>query len=284
MSLNIEEICGKLELTDRKSKISAMEYLKEKCLTTKDCTDADVLQIYDECYLHLLKCYTDRFESVRDQAVQTVDMFMDRLPPNDFHLLNIVASLSERMGQQETLEESEEIRLIFMQQLFKLENRFVQTGNKRSLQDCYPDILRILVKALRDPYPAVQREACACCIVLASSADPYVFQPYAEPLAKGLYVMLNHKHSQARISAVKALGHVALHVDASGDAFSRLIMEVSPLLMDSMALVRRECGELGVRLLLDLRDRYSYFERLIPFVLCWYVKVFYIFKLICKTV
>lgn len=266
MSLNIKEICEKLQLIDRRCKISALEALQQKCSTD---SDGNVQEIYDECYLHLLKCYTDRFESVREQATQTVNMFVERLPPNDFHLLNIIATLAERMAQQETIEESEEIRLLFIQQLLKLEERFIQTGNQRSLQECYADVVRILVKALRDPYPAVQREACICCTVLASSAETYVFQPYAEPLAKGLYGMLNHKHSQARISAVNALGYVALHIDASGEALSRLIMEVSPLLMDSMPLVRRECGELGVRLLLELRDRYSYFERLIPFVLCW---------------
>ncbi|KNC27008.1 hypothetical protein FF38_02330, partial [Lucilia cuprina] len=268
MSLNITEICEKLQLQDRRAKISTLEFLQQKCLDKKDSADSEILLIFDETYLHLLKCYSDRFESVRNQAVETINMFFERLPPNDFHLVNIVSTLMERMGQHETLEESEEIRLVFIQQLLKLENRFIATGNKDSLQDCYEDIVRIIVKALNDPYPAVQKEACTCVAVLAASADSFAFKPFSERLAKALYGMLNHKHSQSRIAAVNALGFVALHMDASGDALSRLIMEISPLLMDSMPLVRRECGELGARLLLELRDRYSYFERLIPLVLC----------------
>lgn len=46
-------------------------------------------------------------------------------------------------------------------------------------------------------------------------------------------------------------------------------MQISPLLMDSMGLVRRECGRLGCLLSLKLRDRYSYFEKLAPLILCW---------------
>ncbi|KAM7349380.1 dynein axonemal assembly factor 5 [Cochliomyia hominivorax] len=267
MNVNVSEICEKLQLQDRRAKISVLENLQQK-LDHKELSDCEALQIFDEIYLHLLNCYSDRFESVRDKVVETVSMFVERLPPNDFHLVNIVSTLKDRMGQQETVEESEEIRLIFMQQLLVLENHFISMGKRKSIQDCYDDINPIIIKALNDPYPAVQKEACACVTILAAAADTFVFKTYAEPLAKGMYRMLHHKHSQARIAAVKALGYVALHIDANGEALSQLLMEVSPLLMDSMPLVRRECGELGIRLLLDLRDRYSYFERLIPLVLC----------------
>ncbi|XP_061386836.1 dynein axonemal assembly factor 5-like [Musca vetustissima] len=267
MSLSLEEICSKLQSNERRVKLSALEDLRNKCKNRMEYSDDKLLEIYDECYLHLLKCYSDRYESVRDQSVETINEFMERLPPNDYHLLNIVATLAERLGQQETIEESEEIRLTFVNQLNMLVERYIQTGNKCSIQSCLEDVVRILIKVLKDPYPAVQREACKSVKLIASSIDNYNFQKHAEPLAKALYGMLNHKHSQARIAAVNALGYVALHVEA-GEALSRLLMEVSPLLMDSMPLVRRECGELGVRLLLELRDRYSYFERLIPLVLC----------------
>ncbi|XP_075155771.1 dynein axonemal assembly factor 5 [Haematobia irritans] len=263
----LDEICEKLLSSDRRLKISSLKELQNKCLD-KSCDGEEVVQIYDACYLHLLKGYSDRFESVRDKSVETVNTFIECLPPNDFYLSNILSALVERLGQQETVEESEEIRLVLMQQLAKLIDRFLKTGNKDSLLHCKSDIVLILAKGLKDPYPAVQREACNCVSMLASANNAYALQTHAEPLAKGLYGMLNHKHSQSRIAAVKALSFLALHIDASGDLLSTLLMEVSPLLMDSMPLVRRECGELGIRLLLDLRDRYSYFERLIPFVLC----------------
>uniref|UniRef100_A0A1B0BK07 TOG domain-containing protein n=1 Tax=Glossina palpalis gambiensis TaxID=67801 RepID=A0A1B0BK07_9MUSC len=268
MFFNADELCEKLQTTDRQAKLAALEKLQQEIVATKSTSSQDIQQVFDGCYLNLLKCYSDRFESVREQSIRTVNVFMERMPPNDFHLLNVVATLTDRIGQQETLEESEEIRLLFVQQLLKLESYFINTGNKHSLEECYSDIVRILNKALRDLYPSVQREACACVALLASNANYCKFQAFSNILAKALYGMLNHKHSTARITAVNALGYVALHIDASGNALSCLIMEVSPLLMDPMPLVRRECGEMGVRLLLELRDRYSYFERIIPLVLC----------------
>lgn len=269
MSELCERICQQLETAERRQKITALEELKEFCQS--EVSSKQVLSTFDECYLHILKCYADRYESVRDQAVNTVNLFIEKLPPNDFHLLNIISTLTERMGKQETVEDSEEIRLLFVSQLNLLIEYYIKTGNSRSLVECYTDIVKILTKALNDKFPDVQRQACICVGHLAGAADTYGFQKCAADLAKSLYPMLNHKHSQARIAAIKALSHLALHVDASSDGLSRLFMEVSPLLMDSMPLVRRECGLMGVHLLLELRDRYSYFDRIIPLVLCWYV-------------
>jgi len=79
---------------------------------------------------------------------------------------------------------------------------------------------------------------------------------------------LNHKHAQARISAVEAIARLSLHIDASGEGMRRLFNEVSPLLMDTMPLVRREVGQMGILMLLQLLDRYSFFERILPLVLC----------------
>lgn len=269
----MEEICARLQVEgERSDKLQALQYLEERAREVKESQLHEILNIFNKCYLHLLKCYRDRFEAIRHQAVQTVNVFMERLPPNDYHFLNIVSTLAQIMGQQETLEKSEEIRLIFVQQLLGLQQRFIAGGHETTLHECYADIVRILSKALQDDYAAVQREACSCIMSLASAADPTAFQLFAGVLAKSLYKMLNHKHSQSRVAAINALAQVALYVSAKEDALSNLIMEVSPLLMDSMPLVRRACGEMGALLLLKLPDRYSFFERLIPLILCWQVK------------
>ncbi|XP_036318524.1 dynein assembly factor 5, axonemal [Rhagoletis pomonella] len=265
MSFNIDDICKNLQSADRCTKLAALELLKRQGENT---STSQLQVLFDNTYLHLLKCYADRFESVRERAVHTVTEFTKQLPANDFHLLNIVSTLVERMGQQETLESSEEIRLLYITQLHALIQQYIIAGKKHSLEECYTQITGILAKALRDAYPAVQRESCACVVALTSAADTLILQPFTQQLAKPLYGILNHKHSLARIAAVEALGCLALHVDPKNDNLSQLLMEVSPLLMDSMPLVRSECGKLGVLLLLELRDRYSYFDRLIPFVLC----------------
>lgn len=40
--------------------------------------------------------------------------------------------------------------------------------------------------------------------------------------------------------------------------------------MDPIANVRRMCGIVGCEWLMNLRDRYSFFDRIIPLILCWY--------------
>ncbi|ALC46594.1 CG31320, partial [Drosophila busckii] len=267
--LDTKQICSELQSEDYRQRCRTLLQLTEHCAAAPANTSVEAIAgDFDELYLHLLKCYGDRFEKVRSQAVQAVSAFMQSLPPLDFHLLNVVSTLAERMGQTETVEQSEEIRLLYIQQLRLMLQKYAQMGNAGVLRECYEQVVQVLNKSIRDAYAAVQREGCATLVELTTVASTHEFQPYTETLAIALYSMLNHRHAPARIAAVQALAHLSLHMNASGDSLKRLIGEVSPLLMDNMPLVRRECGQMGVLMLLQLKDRYSYFERILPLVLC----------------
>ncbi|XP_034486482.1 dynein assembly factor 5, axonemal-like isoform X1 [Drosophila innubila] len=267
--LDTKLICTELESSDHRKRSATLLQLREQCEKAPESVSSDAIAAdFDELYLHLLKCYADRFESVRGRAVQAVSAFLERLPPLDFHLLNVVSTLAERMGQTETVEPSEEIRLLYIEQLHLMLRKYAKMGNVGVFRECYPQVVKVLIKSIKDDYAAVQRNGCATLVELSRVADTMELRPFTESLAVALYTMLNHRHSAARISAVEALGRVSLHMDASGEGMRRLIMEVSPLLMDSMPLVRRECGQMGVLMLLELPDRYSYFERILPLVLC----------------
>ncbi|XP_064551144.1 dynein axonemal assembly factor 5 [Drosophila montana] len=267
--LDTKLICADLESSDHRKRGATLLKLRELCEQAPKTVSTDAVAAdFDELYLHLLKCYGDRFESVRDRAVLAVTAFLERLPPLDFHLLNVVSTLAERMGQTETVEPSEEIRLLYIEQLHLMLRKYALMGNVGVFRECYPQVVKVLIKSIKDAYAAVQREGCATLVQLARVADTTEIRPYTESLAVALYGMLNHRHSAARISAVEAIGRVSLHLDASGEGMRRLLAEVSPLLMDSMPLVRRECGQMGVLMLLELPDRYSYFERILPLVLC----------------
>ncbi|TDG46351.1 hypothetical protein AWZ03_007240 [Drosophila navojoa] len=267
--LDTNQICSDLESNDHRKRGSTLLKLREICEHTPESVGTDAIAAeFDELYLHLLKCYGDRYENVRDRAVLAVSAFLKRLPPLDFHLLNVVSTLAERMGQTETVEPSEEIRLLYIQQLHLMLRKYALMGNVGVFRECYPQVIKVLIKAIKDAYAAVQREGCATLVQLCRVADTAELRPFTEPLAVALYGMLNHRHSAARIAAIEAIGRVSLHLDASGEGMRRLLAEVSPLLMDSMPLVRRECGLMGVLMLLELPDRYSYFERILPLVLC----------------
>lgn len=267
--LDTKLICTELESSEHRKRSATLLQLREQCEKAPENVSSDAIAAdFDELYLHLLKCYADRFESVRGHAVQAVSAFLGRLPPLDFHLLNVVSTLAERMGQSETVEPSEEIRLLYIEQLHLMLRKYAKMGNVGVFRECYSQVVKVLIKSIKDDYAAVQREGCATLVELSRVADTMELRPFTESLAVSLYTMLNHRHSAARISAVEALGRITLHMDASGEGIRRLIMEVSPLLMDSMPLVRRECGQMGVLMLLELQDRYSFFERILPLVLC----------------
>lgn len=267
--LDTKAICADLECHEHRKRSATLLKLRDQCEQAPPSLSTDIIAgDFDELYLHLLKCYSDRFESVRDRAVLAVSAFLARLPPLDFHLLNVVTTLAERMGQTETIEGSEEIRLLYVEQLHLMLSKYAKMGNVGVFRECYPQVVKVLIKSIKDDFAAVQREGCATLVELARVAETHDLRPYTESLAVALYAMLNHRHSAARIAAIEALGRVSLHLDASGEGMKRLICEVSPLLMDNMPLVRRECGRMGVLMLLELPDRYSYFERILPLVLC----------------
>ncbi|KAH8246868.1 hypothetical protein KR032_002518 [Drosophila birchii] len=269
IEIDTQKICEQLEGTDRRQKTKALEELRELLESTNEnLSTEEIAASFDELYLHLLKSYDDRFESVRDNAVQAVNAFLKRLPPMDFHLLNVVSTLSERMGKAETVEPSEEIRLLYIGQLHLMICQYAKMGNVGVFRECYPQVTKVLIKSIKDDYPLVQREGCATFVDLAKVADTQELRPFTEGLAVALYGMLNHKHAPARISAVEAIGRLSLHMDASADSMRRLFNEVSPLLMDTMPLVRREVGQMGILMLLEFLDRYSFFERILPLVLC----------------
>uniref|UniRef100_A0A6P4ECL2 Dynein assembly factor 5, axonemal n=1 Tax=Drosophila rhopaloa TaxID=1041015 RepID=A0A6P4ECL2_DRORH len=267
--IDAQQICEQLEGTDRRQKTKVLEELRNLCRNAPENMSTEKMaESFDQLYLHLLKSYDDRFESVRDHAVQAVNAFLERLPPMDFHLLNVVSTLAERMGKAETVEPSEEIRLLYIGQLNLMVRQYAKMGNVGVFRECYPQVVKILIKSIKDDYPLVQREGCSTLVNLSRVADTQELRPFTESLQAALYGMLNHKHAQARISAIEAIGRLSLHMDASGEAMRRLFNEVSPLLMDTMPLVRREVGQMGILMLMELLDRYSFFERILPLVLC----------------
>lgn len=259
-----ERIWEDLQSTDRRKRLTAMKDLEKYCNTIVELRK--IISLFDECYLHLLSCYADQYESCREQATITVATFMKNLPVNEFYLQNVIISMAARMGKPETIEESEEIRFLHMEQLNVIIDKYKKTNDNDYLTVAYDDIIDILFKALKDPFPAVQKEACSCVVKLSKATA--IFHQKAEHLLHPLFTMLNHKHSQNRMAAIEACYSIALHLNPNSEMLLRVFCETSPLLMDLMPLVRRECGRMGCLMLMELKDRYSFFDRIIPLVLC----------------
>uniref|UniRef100_A0A182QZ15 TOG domain-containing protein n=1 Tax=Anopheles farauti TaxID=69004 RepID=A0A182QZ15_9DIPT len=263
---DVESFCTAVQNPDRMVRQRALKNF-EQCFIPGLTSDDDCSRTFDETYLHILRCYSDRFESVRTLAVTAMDTLLAKLPANDYYLGCIVPVLAKRIGQAEIIEDSEELRLQLLEQLEALVAKFRDPDGVRGdpLLKVFDNVVDILIKTLRDPYPAAQKKSCEIVIALAEATPSLHYR--AEALVAPAISILTHRHSANRIAAIDALGVLSLHILSNGDRVSEIIMAVSPLLMDDVPFVRRACGRVGCLMLHKLRDRYSFFHRILPLVL-----------------
>ncbi|XP_037050053.1 dynein assembly factor 5, axonemal [Bradysia coprophila] len=258
------QLCNNIQHTDRSVRQNSLKKLLELCSSKN--TEQEAAILFDHFHLHIIKCYADKFESCRCLAVEIMSSLLDTLPDNEFYIDIVVPVIARRVGQKEIIEESEELRLQLVQQLQQIIDKFPANELKGDrLKTSYNDIIDVLLKTLRDPYVNIQRECCSMLKSLANATPS--FHCRAESLADPLIVLLKHRQWLSRAAALSALGVLAVNIP-NGEAVVKIIVSVSPLLMDSMPQIRKECGLVGCHWLLKLRDRYSFFERIIPLVLC----------------
>ncbi|XP_035894590.1 dynein assembly factor 5, axonemal [Anopheles stephensi] len=264
--MSTESFCAAVQNPDRMVRQRALKNFEVNFIRDI-ASDEECSRLYDETYLHILRCYGDRFESVRTLAVSVMDVLLGKLPTNDYYLGCIVPVLVKRIGQAETIEESEELRLQMLEQLEMLVVKYSDPDGSHGdpLLKVFDSVVDILIKTLRDPYPAAQKKSCEIVIALAEATPSLHYR--AEVLVEPAKSILPHRHSANRIAAVETLGVLSLHILSNGDRVSEIIMAVSPLLMDDVPYVRRACGRVGCVMLQKLRDRYSFFHRILPLVL-----------------
>ena len=266
----------KIQNPERMVRQRALKEVLEFCATEGNLTEDNAMEIFDFIYLCLIKCYSDKFEMCRSLSCSIVSEILKYLEQNDYYLSLLVPVIAKRLATQDIVEESEELRLQLLKQLnfiiFKYKD-LKTTGTVRGKSDGedrllkpYNDIVDILKISLLDSYPAILKESCEIIKVTAEASPSFHYR--AEALVDPLVGILKHRHSPIRIAAIEALGIVSLNIHSNADAIKRILKDLSPLVMDPTPYVRRECGRVGCLFLMKLRDRYSYFERILPLVLC----------------
>lgn len=204
LDFELDQICTNLQNPERSIRTKGLKKFLGMCdegLINKE----NAVNIFDKCYLHIFKCYADKFESCRTVACSIVSALLDILPENDYYIGYIIPVIVKRCGQKEIIEESEEMRLQLIQQLLYIVKKFkCNEDDGDPLMKLYNDIMDILQKTLTDPYPAVQRESCLVVEELSEATKSFHFR--AEQLVNPLIAMLNHRQSPSRIAAISALG------------------------------------------------------------------------------
>lgn len=142
-------------------------------------------------------CLNDESEACRESAIQLVKTLVCKGCIED--VAPIIFIVHKRMGHVTVVENSEEVRLLYVQLL-----RDIIKNNGQSIKLCLDDIVNILAKSILDSCPAVKKDSCLCAAELASATKTY-FHMVAETLVEPLLKTTNYHQSTIRYTAIQSL-------------------------------------------------------------------------------
>lgn len=201
--LELEVIGKNIQSTERSVRLKALKKLLE--IVSNQSNDNDLKKLLDQIYLHLIKCYTDPFESVRSLAISIVTQFLRSFETRDeFFLDYILPIIRRRIGLPELIEESEETQLQLLEQVHEIIEKFQSDGEDFLIRS-YNDIIDITARNLANKYANAHRQCCDVIKTLAKATPS--FRMRAEILVDPLIELLSHRQSASRTSAVETLGN-----------------------------------------------------------------------------
>ncbi|KAK3735234.1 hypothetical protein QZH41_008428, partial [Actinostola sp. cb2023] len=245
---------------NRTTRRRALDKIKKDVLQRKPLLSPEVVQkLLEELVKPLLKLFSDPTEKCRELAVQIVTEFYKRVVDMTVFLPYIIPTITQRLGQPEIVETSEELRLVLMENLLSV---IELSQSKMSVY--IDDMIKILQRTNVDPFHEVRKESFRCINTLAP-AIPEQFHFQGNSLVNSLLKTISHQHSKVRQACIQTIGVVIQYGDGKNvdDVTSHLAQRT----FDSSPAVRAMVTNVVGGWLLDLRDRYSYFHKLLPYLL-----------------
>ena len=186
---------------NRNSRKRAIEGITKETILRKPALEPLVIQeVFDEILKSLLKIFADPVEKNRELVIALIGKCLDIVPQPHLFLPFLVPTLAQRLGQQEMVESSEEVRLVLVEMLSKI----IDLSGKK-IAAYLDDLINVLQKTIVDPYPEVKKESCRCASALAKSI-PEHFHMQSETLIKPLLLIISHQHSKVRLHSVETIG------------------------------------------------------------------------------
>ncbi|XP_051790072.1 dynein axonemal assembly factor 5-like [Erpetoichthys calabaricus] len=207
----------------------------------------------------VLRSLLDPMERCRELATEVLRHFIRSAHRPEEVLPYLLPALVQRLGGPEIVEPAEEVRLA----LLELVTLTVEVCGKK-LSPYLDDMVRILQRGIVDPFPDVKKESCRCAASYAECI-PEHFHMQSESLIKPLMQTISHQHSRVRVAVIMATGTVIQC--GSGKSVDDVISHLAQRLFDDAPQVRQAVTNVVGSWLLKLRDRYSYFHKLIPLLL-----------------
>ncbi|XP_030591867.1 dynein assembly factor 5, axonemal [Archocentrus centrarchus] len=236
----------------------ALELIKKETVD-KGLSGGVLQEVFSALLKPLLRCLSDPMERCRETTIALITEFIRCVPKPDESLPYLMPCLAQRFGEKEILEPAEELRLSAVEML----TLTVEVCGK-NLAPYLKEVINILRRTIVDPFPDVKRESCKCTVNFAKCV-PEHFHMQAESLIKPLMLTIAHQHSRVRVAVVEATGAVIQH--GSGKNVDDVLSHLAQRLFDDSPQVRKAVTAVVGDWLLHMRDRYSYFHKLIPLLL-----------------
>lgn len=154
----------------------------------------------------VLKIFSDPAEKNRDLALTYISMYITKYCTDensiDKLLSLLMPALVQRLGTNDIIEPSEEIRLKYVSLLFDI-CRMYSNGNKLALY--LNEWVAILKRTIIDPYPEVRKLSCELTSKLSAKCHEK-FHLMSENLVKPIIETMKHQHAKVRVEAINALG------------------------------------------------------------------------------
>ncbi|XP_048465834.1 dynein axonemal assembly factor 5-like [Rhincodon typus] len=243
----------------KSSRRRALECIRAGTVEQKQLSSGVQQRLLTSLLRPLLRSLSDPAERCRELAALTLADFIRAVPRPHEALPQLIPVVVQRLGQQEITEPAEELRLTLLQLLVLT----VEVCG-RQLASYLEDMVRILQRTIVDPFPEVKKKSCECAAKYAK-CTPETFHMQSESLIKPLMQTISHQHSKVRVAVIQATGTVIQH--GNGKSVDDVLSHLAQRLFDDAPLVRQAVTEVVGRWLLELRDRYSYFYKLIPLLL-----------------
>nr|XP_039265298.1 dynein assembly factor 5, axonemal-like [Styela clava] len=208
----------------------------------------------------VLKCFSDTSEINRELSANFVIEYFTILPTTEMSLGYILPCLVQRLGQEEIVEPSEELRLLLVENLLGLT---IELCGKKTA-GFLDELIQILKRTIIDPYGEVVKASCKVASELARCVPEY-FHMQSESLILPLMHSIRHQHSKVRVAVLEATADVLQY--GNGKNMDDVISHLAQRFFDQSSQVRKCVTRVIGRWLLELPDRYSFFYKFIPLLL-----------------
>ncbi|EFN80049.1 dynein assembly factor 5, axonemal [Harpegnathos saltator] len=259
-NLELSKIIVSLQADEKTRRRQALEEITKYISREGTLNSVDVLvEIWESVHRYLVRILNDNTEICRDLTVGILRIFLEILPPDDKHIIYVIPIMSRRLGVQQRIEPSEEVRLKCVSLL-----RTIILKYKDLLAPYIPDITRIATHTVMDSYPDVKKESCKCISDYAKTL-PRHFYSQSEYLIKSVLSNFTHQHYRVRLAAVEAIGNVMRY--GNSKSMEEVATPLAQRLFDQSGIVREAVVQVSGCWLTELPDRYSWWHKLLPLIM-----------------